>query len=143
MFSNSKYPKHRNHILKDAQPSLKLCVSSRFHKKTQTNSSPSQNPKQVRLRRRGILLCLLDHSFSSKKQPVKDGEATEGYVLDRPLSLMNIISQANIYLILCACTQPRILPKTFGNKVHSVSEANTCFFSKYEISYTNRRFVVG
>ena len=25
-----------------------------------------------------ILLCLLDHSFSSKKQPVKDGEATEG-----------------------------------------------------------------
>jgi hypothetical protein len=28
----------------------------------------------VRLRRRSILLCLLDHSFSSKKQPVKDGE---------------------------------------------------------------------
>ena len=81
--------------------------------------------KQVRLRRRGILLCLLDNTFSSKKQPVKDGEATEGYVLDRLLSLMNIISQANIYLILCACTQPRILPQTIGNKVHSVSEANT------------------
>ena len=81
----------------------------------------------MRLRRRVILLCLLDHSFSSKKQPVKDGEATEGYVLDKLLSLMNIISQANIYLILCACTQPRILPKTIGNKVHSVSEANTCF----------------
>ena len=51
----------------------------------------------------------------------------KAYVLDRLLSLMNIISQANIYLILCACTQPRILPKTIGDKVHSVSEANTCF----------------
>ena len=55
----------------------------------------------MRLRRRGILLCLLDNSFSSKKQPVKDGEATEGYVLDRPLSLMNIIRQANIYITVC------------------------------------------
>jgi hypothetical protein len=33
---------------------------------------------QVRLRRKGNLICLLDNTFSSKKQPVKDGEATEG-----------------------------------------------------------------
>ena len=69
-------------------------------------------------------VCLITafHQRSSLSRMAKPPEA---YVLDRLLSLMNIISQANIYLILCACTQPRILPKTIGNKVHSVSVANT------------------
>ena len=109
------------------QPSLKLCVSSRLHKKTQTSSpSPVHNFKSKCGCAAGVsyYVCLITpfHQRSSLSRMAKPPEA---YVLDRLFSLMNTISQANIYLILCACTQLGILPKTIGNKVHSVSEANT------------------